>query len=71
MNKQIRQLTIGRSPDRFRHAQRRHATNKSLLSETRENDDMTDILGRILAYIAVSSAALIVAVALWTIFTRN
>jgi len=45
--------------------------NKSRLSETRENDDMTDILGRILAYIAVSSAALIVAVALWTIFTRN
>lgn len=71
MNTQIRQLTIGRSSDRLRHVHRRRAMNKSLFSETKENDDMTDILGRIFAYIAVSSAALIVAVALWTIFVKN
>jgi hypothetical protein len=45
--------------------------NKSLFSETRNDDEVIDILGRILAYIAVSSAVLIVAVALWTIFAKN
>ncbi|MBN1473476.1 MAG: hypothetical protein JW914_02570 [Syntrophaceae bacterium] len=45
--------------------------NKSLFSETNENDDVIDILTRIFAYISVSSAVLIVAVALWTIFVKN
>jgi len=45
--------------------------NKSIFSETKENDDMTGILTRIFAYISVPSAALIVAVALWTIFVKN
>lgn len=71
MNTQMRQLTIGRSSDRFRQAYRRRAMNKSIFSETNENDDVTDILTRIFAYFSVSSAALIVAVALWTIFVKN
>ncbi len=45
--------------------------NKRLFSETNENDDVIDILTRIFAYISVSSAALIVAVALWMIFVKN
>jgi hypothetical protein len=45
--------------------------NNSLLSETKENDGMADILARIFAYIAIPSATLIIAVALWTIFVKN
>ena len=71
MNTGIRQLPIGRSSDRFRHDYRRRAMNKSIFSETKENDDVTDILTRMFAYISVSSAALIVAVAIWTIFVKN
>ncbi len=70
MNTQIRQLTTRRSSDRFRHDYRRRAMNKSLFSETKENDDVIDILTRIFAYISVSSAALIVAVVLWMIFVK-
>ena len=45
--------------------------NKSLFSETNENDDVIDILTSIFAYISVPSAVLIVFVALWTIFVIN
>ncbi len=71
MNTQIRQLTIERSSGRFRHAYRRRAMNKSVFSETNENDDPIDILTRFFAYISVPSAALVVAVAVWTIFVKN
>ena len=71
MNKQIRQLTIGRSSDRFRHAQRRRAMNKSLFSKTKNDDEVIDIIARIFTYMAIPSAGLIILIALWTIFFKS
>ncbi|MEE9911592.1 MAG: hypothetical protein K4571_07695 [Deltaproteobacteria bacterium] len=41
---------------------------KSMFREIREDEDVTDIIARFFAFIAIPAALFVIAVALWTIF---
>ena len=41
---------------------------KSMFREIREDEDVTDIVAKIFAFIAIPAAVFVIAVALWTVF---
>jgi hypothetical protein len=45
-----------------------YGMSKSMLREIKENEDVTDIVAKCFAFIAIPSALFIVIFALWTIF---
>ncbi len=42
--------------------------NKSMLREIKEDEDVTDIIAKFFAFIAIPSALFIIVFSLWTIF---
>lgn len=45
--------------------------NKSLLNETKNGDEVMDIITRVFLYITIPSAVLIILIALWTVLLKN
>jgi hypothetical protein len=61
MNRELEAATRRRP-----RAERRWDMNKSMFRELEDGEDVTDIIARILAFMAIPAAVFVIAVAIWT-----
>jgi hypothetical protein len=46
----------------------RHSMNKSMFREIKDDEDVTDIIAKFFAFLAIPATVFVIVVALWTIF---